>query len=57
MLGLSMIQERAEQMMARHHQITVKAYLEDSWAADRAGRLVAQPVIEPHFWSHLAEIH
>jgi hypothetical protein len=33
MLNLLMIQDKAERMMNLHYQITVKAYLEDSWAA------------------------
>jgi hypothetical protein len=33
MLNLLMIQDRAERIMARHYQITVKEYLEDSWSA------------------------
>jgi len=33
MLYLLMIQDKAERMMNLHYQITVKEYLEDSWAA------------------------
>jgi hypothetical protein len=33
MLNLMMIQDRAERIMALHYQITIKEYLEDSWAA------------------------
>ena len=45
--------------MARHYQVTVKEYLEDSWAAwfdglaishapDRAATLAQLPAIRPH---------
>ena len=54
-----MIQDRAERTMARHYQVTVKEYLEDSWAAwfdglaishapDRAATLAQLPAIRPH---------
>jgi hypothetical protein len=33
MLYLLMTQDKAERMMNLHYQITVKEYLEDSWAA------------------------
>jgi len=33
MLSLSMKQDSAERTMPLHYQITVKEYLEDSWAA------------------------
>jgi hypothetical protein len=33
MLNLLIIQDRAERKMTLHYQITVKEYLEDSWAA------------------------
>ena len=33
MLYLLMIQDKAERTMNLHYQITVKEYLEDSWAA------------------------
>ena len=32
MLNLLMLQDRAERTMNLHYQITVKEYLEDSWA-------------------------
>ena len=63
-----MIQDRAERIMALHYRITVKEYLEDSWAAWFDGLMISPVTDEAPHWpscplsnrtlrSHLAEIH